>query len=165
MDWATSLSEEESRLLSANITPIEIHNALLSLKPYKAPGPNGLHAGFFQHFWPSLGNLVTEEVLRIFATQKMPFYLNQTLVVLIPKRIGPELLGHFRPISLCTTVYKVVSKVIMSRIRPFMQQLVSSLQVTFIPGRKGLDNMIITQEILRSMERKKRPCRSNGIEN
>ena len=97
MDWPTSLFEEELRLLSANVTPIEIHNALLSFKPYKAPGPGGLHAGF------CLGNLVTEEVLRIFATQKMPSYLNQTLVVLIPKRIGPELLGHFRPISLCTT--------------------------------------------------------------
>ena len=86
VDWATSLSKEESRLLSANVTPIEIHNALLSLKPYKAPRPDGLHAGFFQHFWPSLGNSVTEEVLRIFAIQKMPTYLNQTLVVLIPKK-------------------------------------------------------------------------------
>ena len=85
----------------------------------------------------------------------MPSYLNQTFVVLIPKRIGPELLGHFRPISLCFTVYKVVSKVIVSRIRPYMQQLVSPLQAAFIPGRKGLDNMIITQEILHSMERKK----------
>ena len=36
-----------------------------------------------------------------------------------------------------------------------MQQLVSSLQAAFILGRKGLDNMIITQEILHSMERKK----------
>ena len=36
-----------------------------------------------------------------------------------------------------------------------MQQLVSPLQAVFIPGRKGLDNMIITQKILHSMERKK----------
>ena len=64
-------------------------------------------------------------------------------------------MGHFRPISLCTAVYKVVSKVIVNRIRPFMQQLISPLQTAFIHGRKGLDNMIITQEILHSMERKK----------
>lgn len=85
----------------------------------------------------------------------MPTYLNQTLVVLIPKRIRPKLLGHFRPISLCTIVYKIVSKVIVNRIRLFMQQLISPFQVVFIPGRKDLDNIIITQEILHSMERKK----------
>ena len=87
--------------------------------------------------------------------QKMPTYLNQTLVVLIPKRIGPKLFGHFRLISLYTIVYKIVSKVIVNRIRPFMQQFVSPLQAAFIPGRKGHDNMIITQEILHSMEKKK----------
>ena len=87
--------------------------------------------------------------------KKMPAYLNQTLVILILKRIGPELLRHFQPISLCTIVYKIVSKIIVNKIRPFMKQLVSPLQAAFIPRRKGLDNMIIAQEILHSMEKKK----------
>ena len=85
----------------------------------------------------------------------MPHYLNQTLVALIPKRIRPELLGHFRPINLCTTVYKAVTKIIVNKIRPLMPQLISPFQTAFIPGRKGLDNMMITQEILHSMGKKK----------
>ena len=36
-----------------------------------------------------------------------------------------------------------------------MKQLVSPLQAACIPGRKGLDNLIIAQEILHSMEKKK----------
>lgn len=36
-----------------------------------------------------------------------------------------------------------------------MQHLVSPLQAAFTPGRKGLDNMIIAQEILHSMDKKK----------
>lgn len=39
-----------------------------------------------------------------------------------------------------------------------MQHLVSPLQATFIPGRKGLDNMIMAQEILHSIEKKKGRC-------
>ena len=121
VDWATTLSDGDSRMLSTNISSLEIRKALFSLKPFKAPGADGLHAGFFHHFWPTLRSPVTEEVQNIFVSKKMPAYLNQTLVVLIPKRIGPELLGHFRPISLWTTVYKIVSKVIVHRIRPFMK--------------------------------------------
>jgi len=36
-----------------------------------------------------------------------------------------------------------------------MHHLISPLQVAFISGRKGLDNMIIAQEILHTMEKKK----------
>ena len=142
-------------MLFANISLLEIWKALFSLKPFKAPGADGLYAGFFHHFWSTLRSLVTEEVQNIFASKKMPAYLNQTLVVLIPKRIGPKHLGHFRPINLCMTVYKIVSKIIVNRIQPFMKQLVSPFQAAFIPRRKGLDNMIIAQEILHSMEKKK----------
>ena len=119
----------------------------------QAPGMDGLHAEFFQHFWHILGPSVIEEVLTTFSTKRVPSYLNQTLVVLIPKRNGSEVLGHFRPISLYTSIYKTISKIIVNRIRPHMQHLVSPLQAAFIPGRKGLDYMIIAQEILHSMEK------------
>ena len=36
--------------LELPITDEEIFAALRSLKPYKAPGLDGLHAGFFQRF-------------------------------------------------------------------------------------------------------------------
>lgn len=101
INWAAALTEEESCKLSAMPSALEIHKALFSLKPYKAPGMDGLHAGFFQHFWHILGPSVIEEVLTTYSTKLVPSYLNQTLVVLIPKRNGPEVLGHFRPIRGC----------------------------------------------------------------
>ena len=54
----------------------------------------------------------------------------------------------FRPISLCCTIYKVITKVIVARIRPFLQQWISPNQVSFVPGRHISDNIMITQEIL-----------------
>ena len=85
-------------------------------------------------------------------------------MVLILKRNSSEVLGHFRLISLCTSIYKMISKVTINRIQPHMQHLVSLLQAAFIPGRKWLDNMIIAQEILHSMEKKKkREVWYNGI--
>lgn len=85
----------------------------------------------------------------------MPEYLYRTHIVLIPKITGPETLGNYRPISLCKTVYTVVTKVIMARLRPYLEKLISSLQSAFVPGRKGIDNAIIIQELIHSISRKK----------
>ena len=63
----------------------EIKSALWSLKPFKAPGPDGLHAGFFQRFWLVVGKSVLEEVGKIFMERKMLEYLNRTHIALIPK--------------------------------------------------------------------------------
>lgn len=95
LNWAVFLTVEESLRLSVNVLEQEIHKAMFSLKPYKALGMDVLHAGFFQHFWSVLGQSVIEEIQATFHSKRIPNYLNQTLVVLIPKREGPETLSHF----------------------------------------------------------------------
>lgn len=75
------------------------------------------------------------EVIKIFVDSKIPDYLNRTNIVLIPKIMGPESLGNYRPISLCNTVYKVVTKIIVARLRPHLDKLVCPLQSAFVLGR------------------------------
>ena len=48
-------------------------------------------------------------------------------------------------------MYKVVTKIIVKRLHPFLPKLISPLQTTFVPGRMGLDNMIIAQELIHTM--------------
>ena len=45
------LSKEAKDFIGAMVTLEEIKDALWSMKPYKAPGLDGLHARFFQRFW------------------------------------------------------------------------------------------------------------------
>ena len=71
------------------MTEEEIRAALWSLKAFKASGPDGLHAGFFQRFGLVVGRSVTEEVMAVFREKKMSEYLNSTNIVLIPKTQGP----------------------------------------------------------------------------
>ena len=54
------------------------------MKPFKAPGPDGLHAGFFQMYWSIVGDTVFGEVKEIFANFTMPPHLNETLITFIP---------------------------------------------------------------------------------
>ena len=57
-----------------------------------------------------------EKVQRVFAERKILKYLNKTHITLIPKIQGPEKLSNYRPISLCNTVNKVVTKIIVARL-------------------------------------------------
>ena len=106
------------------VTDEGISAGLWGLKPYKAPGLDGLHAGFFQRFWLIVENSVKNEVKSIFSSWTIPEYLNKTLITLIPKCKSPESLSNYRPISLCNTLYKMVTKIIVARILPFLLKLV-----------------------------------------
>ena len=125
--WSACLSEEDREVLSLPISTLEIREATWSLKPFKAPGPDGIHAGFYQRHWVVVGSTVTKEVQSIFTNCRMPDFLNQTLITLIPKCTGADCLNKFRPISLCNTIYKVVTKVIVQRLRPYLSKLISPL--------------------------------------
>lgn len=101
-----------------------------------------------------MGNSVMEEIKLIFAEERAPDYLNSTHIALIPKIQSSKTLGNYRPISLCNTVYKVLTKIIVARLRPYLGKLISPLQTAFVPRRKGTDNVIITQELIHSLSKR-----------
>ena len=49
----------------------------------------------------------------------------------------------------------MITKIIVARLRPYLDKLISPMQAAFVPGRKGIDNIIIAQEIIHSLGKKK----------
>lgn len=49
-NWPVRLSEEEAQALALPIEERGIKDGLWALKAFKAPGPDGLHARFYQRF-------------------------------------------------------------------------------------------------------------------
>ena len=125
--WQEVLPNEVRDSLGYEVSVEELKAALWSMKVFKAPSLDGLHARFFQRFWLIVGDFVVKEIQKIFKEKIVLKVLNRTHIALIPKVQGPELLNNYKPISLCNSVYKIITKVIMARLRPHLDQVVNPL--------------------------------------
>jgi hypothetical protein len=107
------ISGEMNECLCKEFSEEEISDALFWIGPLKAPGPDGFPARFFQRNWDVVKQDVIKAVQKFFDMGQMLPGVNDTFIVLIPKKDEPELLKDFRPISLCNVIYKVVSKCLL----------------------------------------------------
>jgi hypothetical protein len=80
--------------------------------------------------------------------------LNSTFLVLIPKENNPVSFNDYRPISLCNLIYKVVSKVISNRLKPFLERSLSAEQLGFLKGRRIQDAIGVAHECIHSIKQK-----------
>lgn len=83
----------------------------------------------------------------------MPPGVNDTAIVLIPKGPDPGELKDFRLISLCNVIYKVISKCLVNRLRPFLDSIISMEQSAFVPGRLITVNALIAFECIHAIQR------------
>lgn len=81
-------------------------------------------------------------VLKLLKGEGMDYILNQNFIALIPKVQHPTFVSDFRPINLCNVLYKLVSKVIVNRLKPIMSSIISCNQSAFLTSRLIFDNIL-----------------------
>ncbi|RVW26746.1 hypothetical protein CK203_108374 [Vitis vinifera] len=108
---------------------IGIQTALMEMNGDKAPGPDGFSVFFWQCCW----DFVKEEILEFFKEfhDQNTFLksINNTFLVLIPKKGGAEEFGDFRPISLLGGLYKMLAKVLANRLKKVIDKVVSMIRM------------------------------------
>lgn len=100
--------------LSRGVVKQEVTNSLFDMESLKALDIDGLHAQFYQTEWDIVGDSLFSMIRKGFENGKVEEYLNKTLIILIPKVNGPEVITQLCPISLCTVPYKLFTKVIVN---------------------------------------------------
>jgi hypothetical protein len=96
---------------------------------------------------------VIQAVRSFFADGTMPPGINDTTIVLIPKGNSPTEFKDFLPISLCNVIYKIISKCLVNRLRPFLGDIISPEQSAFVPGRLITDNAVIAFECIHAIQK------------
>ena len=134
------------------VDDLEIKKALFSMHPHKSPGPDGMSPLFFQKCWSIVGMDICIAVKEFFSSSKILKAVNHTLISLIPTIKNPTSIAHYRPISLCNVVYKIISKVLSDRIKVCLPKCISESQSAFIKGRQILDNIVIAHECMHCLK-------------
>jgi hypothetical protein len=142
--------------LCKEFTEEEIGDALFQIGPLKAPGIDGFPTRFYQRIWATLKAEVVNAVKLLFLRREMPNDVNDTAIVLIPKTNHPESLKDFRPISLCSVLYKIIAKCLVNRRTPILEDIISINQSAFVPGRLITDNALVAFECLHFIEHNKK---------
>jgi hypothetical protein len=153
------ITEEMNKELCKEVSSEEVGDALFQMGPLKEPDPDGFPARFFQKNWETMKKDVITRVKYFFASRKMPQGINDTTIVLIPKKDDPDCLKDYRAISLCNVIYNIVSKCMVNRLRPLLQDIIAPTQSTFIPGRMIIDNALIAFECLHALKTGNQDCK------
>ena len=124
------------------------------MSPLKAPGINGYPAGFYQTQWHIVGESFSAGIKEVFNSHSIPREVSKTLLVLIPKNERPTSFKMYRPISLYTVFYKIVTKIIVTRLQALLLDLIGPQQTSFVLARHITENINIAQEVVHSMRRK-----------
>lgn len=132
----------------------EIEAALKSIGDLKAPGVDGFGAKFFKAAWCTVKNDVTRTVLDFFRDGGFDARFNRTLVTLIPKHDQAIKVKDYRPISCCTTVYKIISKVIANRLSKVLGSIISNNQAAFVPSKTIHDHILLAYELIKGYSQK-----------
>ncbi|MCI25799.1 hypothetical protein A2U01_0046990, partial [Trifolium medium] len=127
--------------------------ALQSIGDLKSPGIDGYGAYFFKKAWKIVKPDVLGAVHDFFDNGRLYKAANCTLVTLIPKSKEAKRIKEYRPISCCSTIYKIISKVLTNRMGEVMASIVGQNQAAFVPGQFIHKHILLTYELIKGYNR------------
>ncbi|KAJ9536013.1 hypothetical protein OSB04_un000819 [Centaurea solstitialis] len=146
--FQNSLSLGDALHMIRPISDSEIRDAMFQIGKDKAPGSDGFTSQFFKAAWEIVGNDVSVAIHNFFYRGHIAKELNHTLICLLPKSPNASSVSDFRPIACCSVLYKCISKVIVNRMKPYLDGLVGRSQSAFIRGRRIVDNILMAHELV-----------------
>ena len=87
---------------------------------------------------------------------RIPKGCNAYFIALVPKKQNPQGVDDYRPISLVGCIYKIISKILATRLKSVLPKIIDCSQSAFIKGRGLLDSILVANEVVEECKLKKK---------
>jgi hypothetical protein len=121
-----------------------------------APGIDGLSNIFLREFWRFIRHSLFKYCKKCLENGRLTQNFRGAAIKLIPKKGEVSQLKNWRPISLLSNVYKIISRAINNRLNKIVNRVCSRSQ-------KGFNNCRYTQECLINVIETISYCKDNNI--
>lgn len=99
-------------------------------------------------FWDTIGSEVVGVIQEFHSKGKLSKSATSSFLALILKCDIPQTLEDYRPICLISGLLKIISIILVVRLRRVIQKLVSRYQTKFIRSRQILDGVLFANKII-----------------
>ena len=152
------ITEQDRELLDHEITQKEILKSVKSLKKCKSPGSDGFTSEFYQFFWIDIKNILMDSINFAFQNGQLSVEQRRGILTLIPKKDKDRIyLKNWRPITLLNTDYKIIARILGTRLQTVLPYIIDEDQTGYISGRYIGQNIRIIEDILYFVEKEKLP--------
>ena len=145
-------------IIETPFTKEECWQALKKLGKEKSPGWDGITTEFSLEFWEDLASSCVALLNSTFTEGRLGDSIKKGLIKPIPKQVACSQLKHWKPITMLTTIYKLLAKMIATRMSPMLNSIVSQHQHGFIKGRSIYDNILTTMVGMEYAQFTKQEC-------
>ena len=143
--------------LECPITYDEIVTALKTGAHHKAPGIDGLGLEWYTANWDTIKEDLRELLNQMFLHKQVTPRQKQGIVVCLPKSLDPKTPDDYRPITLLTTEYKLLARIMARRLQPILERHLRGSQYCAVPGISILDALATIRDAIAYHETSGKP--------
>jgi hypothetical protein len=151
------LDENERNRLDEELTLAELDKAVDEANVNSAAGIDGISLKFIKRYWHVFRVPLKKYADKAFVNGRLTHNFRTALIKLIPKKGSSSDIKKWRPISLLSCMYKILSRAINNRLKSVVNRFTSRAQ-------KGFTNHRYIQEVLINVCATINHCNANNIE-
>lgn len=121
--------------LEIPFTMMEVERVVHNLPNNKSPGPDGFSNEFIKGCWPLINADFMLLCDKFYNNDVCLRSINNSHIVLIPKKDGPQNVSDYRPVSLLNSSIKLLTKLMANRLQKEITRLIHQNQYGFIKNR------------------------------
>jgi len=119
-------------VLTKPLTLLEVQKAIRELSTGKVVGEDGIPIDFFKDCSEVVEVELFEVVQEVFCMKILSKGHNKGIIALIPKGGDTCLIKNYRPITLLSSFYKLVAKMLALRLQIILPEIVMPNQTRFV---------------------------------